>query len=87
LKRVTVTQKIGNKELKTRPLSTWMHRGHTQSRSWSDSRRNGLFINILKGSRLIINFIHVGEEMGLLPNCKLILKSGTKISDYHNKMY
>lgn len=63
---------------------TYIHAGHTKSKSWSDNSNKGLFKNISKGSRLII--VHAGGEMGFIPNCLLIFKSGTKSGDYHDEM-
>lgn len=63
---------------------TYVHKGHTVSKSWSDNSANGFCSNISKGERLII--IHAGGEMGFLPNTLSIFKSGTKTGDYHDEM-
>ena len=63
---------------------TYIHAGHTASKSWTDNTSKGLFKNISKGARLII--IHAGGDMGFIPNALLIFKSGTKSGDYHDEM-
>lgn len=63
---------------------TYIHSGHTPSKSWSDNTGKGLVTNISKGQRLII--VHAGGDMGFIPNACLIFKSGTKFGDYHDEM-
>jgi transposase len=63
---------------------TYIHSGHTLSKSWSDNSNNGLFTNISKGERLII--INAGGDEGFVPNCLQIFKSGSKTGDYHDEM-
>ena len=86
--RIHYIQKIRYYRSQNRPFiyldETYLHSGHTCSKSWSDESSNGLFSNISKGNRLII--IHAGGEMGFIPNCLLMFKSGTKTGDYHHKM-
>lgn len=63
---------------------TYIHAGHTSSKSWTDNTSKGLLSTISKGNRLVI--VHAGGEMGFIPNCLLIFKSGTKSGDYHDDM-
>lgn len=63
---------------------TYVHAGHTVSKSWSDDSSKGLLTNISKGNRLIM--VHAGGEMGFIPNALLIFKSGSKSGDYHDDM-
>lgn len=63
---------------------SYIHAGHTTSKSWSDGSGRGLMTNISKGNRLII--VHAGGYMGFISNCLLIFKSGSKSGDYHDDM-
>lgn len=88
LLRINFLQKINFYREQNRPIiyidETYLHGGHTQSKSWSDNSSEGLFSNISKGQRLIM--LHAGGEMGFLPNTLVIFKSGTKSGDYHDEM-
>src|SRR3978361_2305559 len=64
---------------------TYIHAGHTASKSWTDNTSKGLFKNISKGARLTI--IQGVGDMGFIPNALLIFKSGTKSGDYHDEIY
>ncbi|XP_072375767.1 uncharacterized protein [Diabrotica undecimpunctata] len=63
---------------------TYVHSGHTLSKTWNDNFSKGLLMNISNGQRLII--VHAGGEMGFIPNALLIFKSGSKSGDYHLEM-
>lgn len=86
--RIAYLKKIKKYRSENRPIvfldESYIHSGHTNSRSWSDDSSNGLFAEISKGQRLIM--IHAGGEMGFIPNALLLFKSGTKSGDYHDEM-
>lgn len=86
--RIQYLKKIKQFRSEQRPIvfidETYIHSGHTKSKSWSDDSLNGLFCNISKGPRMII--IHAGGDMGFIPNALLMFKSGTKSGDYHDEM-
>lgn len=86
--RIDYLNKIKFFRQQQRPIvfldETYIHSGHTISKSWSDDSNNGLLANISKGERLII--IHAGGSMGFIPNCLNIFKSGSKSGDYHDEM-
>lgn len=86
--RIAYLNKIKKFRQEQRPIvfldETYIHGGHTISKSWSDDTTNGLFTNISKGDRLII--IHAGGSMGFIPGCLQIFKSGSTSGDYHDEM-
>jgi hypothetical protein len=86
--RIKYLNKIQYFRTQQRPIvfldETYLHSGHTSSKNWTDDTTKGLFKNISKGPRLII--VHAGGDMGFIPNCQLIFKSGTKSGDYHSEM-
>jgi hypothetical protein len=86
--RIKYLNKIQYFRSQQRPIvfldETYLHSGHTSSKNWTDDTTKGLFKNISKGPRLII--VHAGGDMGFIPNCQLIFKSGTKSGDYHSEM-
>lgn len=86
--RISYLQKIKYYREQNRPViyldETYIHSGHTKSKSWSDNSNNGLFSNISKGPRLVI--VHAGGAEGFIPNGLLIFKSGTRSGDYHDEM-
>lgn len=86
--RINFLHKIQQYRLEEKSIvyldESYVHSGHTKAHSWSDSSTSGLFTNISKGPRLIM--IHAGGEMGFLPNCLTIFKSGTTSGDYHHEM-
>lgn len=86
--RLNYLDKIKYYRSQGRPIvfldETYIHAGHTSSKSWTDNTTNGLLSTISKGNRLVI--LNAGGEMGFIPNCLLIFKSGTKSGDYHDDM-
>ncbi|XP_018569175.1 uncharacterized protein LOC108909344 [Anoplophora glabripennis] len=83
--RLNYLDKIKYYRSQGRPIvffdETYIHAG-IRSNSWTDNTGNGLLSTISKGNGLVI--VHVGGEMGFIPNCMLIFKSGTKSGDYHD---
>jgi transposase len=86
--RISYLEKIKYFRSQNQPIifldETYLHSGHTSSKNWTDESTKGLFPNISKGQRLIM--VHAGGDMGFIPNCLLIFKSGTKTGDYHSEM-
>lgn len=86
--RVKYLRQIKNFRSQNRPIifvdETYVHSGHTSSKSWTDNTTKGLFTTISKGNRLII--VHAGGEMGFIKDSLLMFKSGSKSGDYHDEM-